>query len=110
MVAKNKKERRIRSAIGFYYTTLIEYVLKTIVNKFNQDADGLDINETMPIIVSGGTSKPAGFIDVFKDVFKTIKDFPYEISEIRQAKDPLNAVAEGSLIYAMWNQKRKNKK
>lgn len=110
MATKNKKERRIRSAISFYYTTLIEYVLNTIVKKFNQDADGLEINETMPIIVSGGTSKPTGFVEIFKDVFKNIKNFPYQISEIRQAKDPLNAVAEGALIYALWNQKRRNKK
>jgi len=106
-VCANKKERRVRSAISFYYRELIEYVLKVIINKFNDNADGLNISEKIPIIVSGGTSKPIGFLDMFKDVFNNTKDFPYEISEIRQAKDPLHAVAEGSLLYAMWNQKRK---
>lgn len=107
---KNKKEKRIRDAIGFYYTELIEYVLDTFVDEFNKKADGLDIAETMPIIVSGGTSKPKGFIEMFKSIFESKKSFPYEISEIRQAKDPLSAVAEGSLLYALWNEKRKNSK
>jgi hypothetical protein len=107
---KNKKERRVRNAISFYYKALIEYVLKVIITKFNEDADGLQINEKIPIIVSGGTSKPQGFLELFKEVFDTFSDFPYEISEIRHAKDPLSAVAEGSLLYALWNQKRKDKK
>lgn len=107
---KNKKERRVRGAITFYYRSLIEYVLKVIVNKFNEDADGLQIDEKIPIVVSGGTSKPQGFLEVFKEIFNTFSDFPYEVSEIRQAKDPLSAVAEGALLYAMWNQKRKDKK
>lgn len=103
----NKKERRVRNAISFYYRELIEYVLKIIIKKFSDDADGLNINEKIPIIVSGGTSKPAGFLDLFKEIFNETNDFPYEISEIRQAKDPLHAVAEGSLLYGMWNQKRR---
>lgn len=107
---KNKKERRVRGAITFYYRSLIEYVLKVIINKFNEDADGLQIDEKIPIIVSGGTSKPRGFLDMFKEIFNSFQDFPYEVSEIRQAKDPLSAVAEGALLYAMWNQKRKDKK
>lgn len=107
---KNKKERRVRNAVSFYYRSLIEYVLKVIINKFNEDADGLQIDEKIPIIISGGTSKPKGFLELFKEVFNNISDFPYEISEIRHAKDPLSAVAEGSLIYALWNQKRREKK
>jgi len=106
---KNKRERRVRNAVSFYYRSLIEYVLKVITNKFNEDADGLQIEEQIPIIVSGGTSKPKGFLGMFKEVFNNFSDFPYEISEVRQAKDPLNAVAEGSLLYAIWNQKRKEK-
>lgn len=106
---QNKKERRVRNAVSFYYRSLIEYVLKVITTKFNEDADGLQIDEKIPIIVSGGTSKPKGFLELFKEVFNGVSDFPYEISEIRQAKDPLSAVAEGALLYAIWNQKRKDK-
>jgi hypothetical protein len=107
--SKNKKEKRVKNAISFYYKSLIEYVLTIISRKFNEDADGLQIDEKIPIIVSGGTSKPQGFVEMFKEVFNNIKEFPYDVSEIRQAKDPLSAVAEGSLLYAIWNQKRKDK-
>lgn len=104
---KNKKERRVREAIAFYYKNLIEYIIKIFINKFEEDSDGLDIDEAIPIIISGGTSKPNGFIDVFKSIFENHKDFPYEISEIRYAKDPLHSVATGCLIYALWSEKRK---
>ena len=106
---KDKKTRRTREAVAYYYKSLIDYVLKVIVNKFKAEADDLQIDETIPIIVSGGTSKPEGFLDMFKSVFESHKNFPYEISEIRQAKDPLNAVATGCLIYGMWEQKKKDK-
>lgn len=105
----NKKERRVRNAISFYYRSLIEYVLNVIAKKFSEDSDGLQIDEKIPIIVSGGTSKPQGFIDLFNDVFKNIKEFPYDVSEVRHAKDPLSAVAEGSLLYALWKQKGRKK-
>ena len=103
-----KKERRVKEALVYYYRSLIEYVLNEIVKEFNKASDNLDIDESIPIVVSGGTSLPKGFIELFKEIFSGIKDFPYNISEIRHAKDPLNAVATGALIYAAWDMKRQN--
>jgi len=52
--------------------------------------------------VSGGTSKAGGFLEFFKEVFEEKrKKFPIEISEIRAAKEPLDAVARGLLVQAM---------
>lgn len=99
----NKKERRIREALSYYYSNLIEYVLRNIVEKFNENSDGLHIDEEIPIIVSGGTSKPEGFLELFQEVFDNVRDFPYTISEIKLAKDQLNSVAIGCLEYAMWD-------
>lgn len=109
-ICADKRERRIRGAVSFYYKSLIEYVLKVIIAKFNQNAEGLSIDEKIPIIVSGGTSKPKGFLDMFKSIFDNTKNFPYAISEIRQAEDPLTAVAEGCLLYATSQQSKKEKK
>ena len=97
-----KKEKRVREALTFYYEDLIEYVLDVFENQFNQNADGLSIDEDMPIIVSGGTSRPSNFVELFRKVFDDKKEFPYDISEIRHADDPLNAVAKGCLIYGLW--------
>ena len=105
-----KKEQRVREGLAFYYEDLIKYVLDVITKQFDNNAAGLDIDEEIPIIISGGTSLPEGFLEVFESVFKKYKNFPYDISEIRRATDPLNAVAAGCMMYAYWeNQKAKVK-
>jgi hypothetical protein len=41
-------------------------------------------------------------LEFFKETFEdNRKKFPFEVSEIRQASDPLNAVARGLLIQAI---------
>lgn len=102
----NRKEKRIKEALYFYYESLIKYVLSCIVGKFEESSDGLQIDEKIPIIISGGTILPKGFSKIFKDIFSQFKKFPYEISEIRQATNPLTAVAQGSLIYAHWSKRK----
>ena len=105
-VSKKRKERQVREGLSFYYEDLIRYVLTIITQKFDSDSDGLNIEEEIPIIVSGGTSIPKGFIEMFRDVFSKQKDFPYEISEIRRAEDPLSATAIGCMMYAYWENKK----
>ncbi len=100
--SKNKQEHRIKEQLGFFYRSLIEYTLEKIVDKFNEDSENLSIDAKIPIVVSGGTSKPDGFLDVFKDTFEDFHNFPYEVSEIRQQTDPMNQVQEGCMLYAEW--------
>jgi actin-like ATPase involved in cell morphogenesis len=105
----NKKTKKIREALCFYYENLIEYAIKNIVQEFKEKSDGLDIDENIPIILSGGTSLPKNFDVVFENIFSKYKeDFPYEVLEIRRAVDPLSAVAKGCLIYAHWIKKKEN--
>jgi len=103
---KNQREKQVLDALQFYYQELIQYVLKNFVNAFKSNMGNLEISESLPIIISGGTSLPIGFLDVVKDIFSKVADFPYSISEVRLAKDQLNAVALGNLTYALWDQKR----
>lgn len=102
----NKNEKRILEALSFFYQDLIEYSVEKMVEKFSEVADDLETNEEIPIIISGGTSLPNGFDVKFKETFNSYK-FPYKISEIRRASDPLNAVARGCLIYAYWLENKK---
>lgn len=101
---KNRKEKQALQALVFAYQELIEYCIDCFVQKFKDSSDKLDIDEAIPIVISGGTSCPPGFLDLFKEIFNGRSDFPYEISEIRQTDNPLGAVATGSLIYAMWKE------
>jgi hypothetical protein len=98
----NAPAGRDQEAITFYYRNLIEYAIDQIATQFMSIQGKFSLPRAVPIIVSGGTSKAGGFLDLFKTVFeKKRKRFPIEVSEIRAASDPLNAVANGLLIQAM---------
>ena len=94
-------QNRIEEALSFYYKELIQYSLDIVARKFIESGNHFGLDRPIPIIVSGGTSKAEGFVEFFKKVFKKKqRKFPIEISEVRHANDPLNAVADGLLIQA----------
>ena len=95
-------EGREQEALSFYYKELISYALDWVAKEFMKGASQYNLSQPIPIVVSGGTSKAGSFLPFFKQVFeRKQKRFPIEISEIRAAEDPLNAVAKGMLIQAM---------
>lgn len=98
-----KPEGREQEAIALYIRTLIRYCLDNIVVQFKKVQGKIDLPDPIPFVVSGGTTRAGGFMDVFKEEFEAAKkkNFPIPISDIRQAKDPMTAVAEGLLVLAM---------
>jgi len=94
----NKRERRIKEAITHYYNSLIAYTTKNILNEL--DSLTVDFPEDVPIVVSGGTSKAKGFIDLVTANFESY-EFPFNISSVRVAENQLTAVAEGCLIKSL---------
>jgi hypothetical protein len=96
---KNKKSKRVLQALYHYHDALINYTVKKIIHEFNETVD-IEIDEAIPIVVSGGTSLPKGFIALFKDILNKY-ELPFEVSEIRPAKNPLTAVANGLLVKTM---------
>jgi hypothetical protein len=94
---KNQEEE----AVAFYYSALIRYVIEHFKRQFVNKCK-LSISRPIPIIISGGTSKAGNFVNLFRSTFEQLKsDFPIQISEIKHAKDPLNAVADGMLVQAL---------
>jgi hypothetical protein len=80
---------REEQAIVLYVRSLINYVLTNIGGQFKKVSNDVSLPEAIPFVVSGGTSKAPGFIDLFKEEFDQVrKKFPIQISEIRMAKDP----------------------
>lgn len=95
---------RQEEAIALYVKALIDYCLENIAAQFRKVANDMDLPEAVPFIISGGTSKAEGFLDIFKEEFGRIQKrggFPIKISEVRAAHDPLTAVAEGLLVLAV---------
>lgn len=96
-------KNRDEEAIALYIRSLIKYCLEHISKQFKKVQSNVDLPEPVPFIVSGGTSRAEGFLDLFTEEFEAIKKkgFPIEISEIRAATDPMTAVAEGLLVLAV---------
>lgn len=93
---------REEEAIVLYVRALINYTLQNIAAQFKKVQNDVSLPEPIPFVVSGGTSKAEGFMDLFREEFELIrKKFPIQITEIRPATDPMTAVAEGMLVLAL---------
>ena len=88
-------------AISFYYKEVIRHALQHITDRYRQ-VSSANFPEPVPMVISGGTSRPKNFLELFKAEFgKHQRNFPIPISEIRLASDQLNAVAQGLLVQAL---------
>jgi hypothetical protein len=95
-------EGREQEALVVYYKNLVEYAIDNVASEFAKIQGKFALPHPIPIVVSGGTSKAGGFLDFFKQVFENKrKKFPIEVSEIRAAKEPLDAVARGLLVQSL---------
>jgi hypothetical protein len=96
-----KPEGREQQAFVMYYRNVIEYTLKSIASEFKKVANDIDLPEPIPFVVSGGTTKAGGFMELVEEEFDQVRrKFPIQISEVRHATNPLTAVAEGLLVLA----------
>jgi hypothetical protein len=97
-----KPQGREQEAIVLYIRALIRYCLENIAAQFKKVQNSVSLPGPIPFVVSGGTSLATGFLSVFQEEFLAVskRGFPIEISEIRAARDPMTAVAEGMLVLA----------
>jgi len=99
---------RIESALSIYYSHLIEYVIENIKREFEKSKKMPRIEKPMSIVLSGGTSLPAGFSDRFRAILERAK-FPLAIRSVRMASQPLRTVAKGALVAALSDEAKKKK-
>ena len=91
----------LEEALSLYYKNLILEVLRRTAQEFQKQFPR-PLTTPLPVIISGGTSLATGFLDLFKATFsKHQKKLPFVVSEIKQAKQPLKAVAYGLLTQAI---------
>lgn len=89
----------ILSAVSSYYVRLIDYTVSNLAKRLAGASDLPKFTDSIPVVVSGGTSRASGFVEAFDKRLQQ-SDFPLQISEVRHAKDPLRAVARGCLLAA----------
>ena len=93
-----KRERKIREAISLYYAELVEYVINNIIIQLTNTE--IELPVSLPIVLSGGTCKAKGFTTMVKNILDGY-ELPFEVSEVRRATEPLEAVAKGCLAQAL---------
>jgi len=84
--------------LKFTYKYVIKNTLKNVMSAFNRN-DTANIVEPIPIVISGGTSIPEGFIEMFEEELNGI-DLPFEVTKVIPSKNRLGAVSKGCLVYA----------
>ncbi|MBT3236234.1 MAG: hypothetical protein HN353_09820 [Bdellovibrionales bacterium] len=89
----------LENALHVYHEELISNLLSTLSTILANASNFPQINEDIPVVISGGTSAPAGFKSKFEKVLKNYR-LPVQIGDVRVANDPHMAVAKGALIYA----------
>ncbi len=87
----------VEGALAIYYENLIDYVIKHINDEIDEEdvEEGLDV----PVVVTGGTSRPDGFESLFEDHLEDAT-IPFSISDVRSVEDPMYSVASGALVAA----------
>jgi nucleoid DNA-binding protein len=95
-------QNKYESALHVYYDDVVLSLVESLRSALSETKNMPSIDKPMPIVLSGGTARPKGFIDKFRESIER-DGFPLEISEIRMAGDPLTATARGCLIAAMYD-------
>jgi len=85
-------------ALVFTHTHVIKNTIQQMINTFN-NSDNINIIDPVPIIISGGTTLPNGFIELFKSELDK-QNVPFDYTDIIPAKDRLTAVSKGCLLMA----------
>ena len=91
-----------QEAIAIYYKTLIRYAVTKFIEEIKKKnvTAQMELPESIPVVVGGGTSLPINFMEILKEEVKRLKGFPFSVTDIRHAKNPLFAVSRGLLIMA----------
>ena len=84
--------------LKFTYKYIIKNALNNVLSAFSR-SDTANIVEPVTIVISGGTTLPNGFDNMFNDELSNIK-LPFEVTSVVTVKNRLAAVAKGCLIYA----------
>ena len=93
-------QNKYESALGVYYEEMISALVEALRTDFVKAANLPRMDRPIPIVLSGGTASPRGFVEKFSDTLGKA-DLPFKVSDVRLASDPLTATARGCAIAAL---------
>jgi hypothetical protein len=96
---RNAKDK-FENALQIYYDEMILSLVESLSSDFVAAANLPRMDRPIPIVVSGGTATPKGFVEKLSDALDKA-ELPFKVSDVRLASDPLTATARGCAIAAM---------
>ena len=91
---------RVQNALNVYYRDMMASLIESLRSHIASAQRLPNLDQAVPLALSGGTVMPPGFLDCFSSVMRST-DFPVPLSEIRISADPLNSTARGALMAAL---------
>jgi hypothetical protein len=91
---------RSQNALTVYYDDVIQTLVNAMRTNISSTQKLPKLDHAVPVVISGGTSAPKGFLERFTAVLKA-QEFPIRLSEVKSPDDPLNSTARGALMAAM---------
>lgn len=91
---------KVEKALHIYYGKLIDLLIDELHGAVNRQNKRPRSDKPLPIVLAGGTARPKGFRERFEEALRR-KPLPFEIGEVRLAKDPFTATARGALVAAL---------
>ena len=91
---------RVQNALTVYYQEMIGTLVETLREHIASAQRLPKIDQAIPLVLSGGTAIPKGFIEHFGTALRS-REFPLKLSDVRVSTDPLNSTARGALMAAL---------
>jgi len=91
---------RAHNALTVYYQEVIADLLGSLRERITSARKVPKLEQSVPMVLSGGTAMPKGFLDHFMKILQA-EEFPLRLSEVRVSGDPLHSTARGALMAAL---------
>ncbi len=88
-------------ALHIYYEDMMQSVIERLRTELASSSQLPKIDRPMPIVLAGGTARPAGFKQKFEQMLNAGGELPFTVADVRRAQDPLTATARGCYIAAL---------
>ena len=91
---------RVQDALTVYYQEVLVNLVQSLRNQISSAQRLPKLEQSIPLVLSGGTAMPKGFVEQFMKILKG-HELPVKLSEVRISPDPLNSTARGALMAAL---------
>jgi hypothetical protein len=91
---------RVQNALTVYYQEMLTNLVDSLRSHISSNQRLPKLERSIPLVLSGGTSMPKGFLDRFQSALRA-NELPVKLSEVRLSADPLNSTARGALMAAL---------